>query len=72
MSRFLRPTTRDLSANQLTPVAMLVALLTRHMPEGVEEDHLADLVDEAIAACGSVKKAIRAIEAGRLKIEKII
>jgi hypothetical protein len=52
-------------------MATLIALLAKHMPDGVEEDHLSDLCAEAIAACGSAKKAIRAIEAGRLKIEKM-
>ena len=69
-SRILRPTRKDISGHQLTRMATLVALLTKHMPDGVDEDHLSDLVHEAIAVCGSVKRAIRAIETGRLKIEK--
>jgi hypothetical protein len=71
VKRILRPTQNDISADQLSPMAVLIALLTKHMPDGVDEDHLSDLCAEAIAVCGSVKKAIRAIETGRMKIEKM-
>jgi hypothetical protein len=53
-------------------MAMLVALLVKQMPVGVDEGHLTDLVDEAITTCGSVKKAIRAIETGRLRIDRVL
>jgi hypothetical protein len=71
MSKILRPTKKDISGHQLPPMAMLVALLSKHMPDGVDEEHLSDLVHEAITVCGSVKKAIRAIESGRLRADRI-
>jgi hypothetical protein len=68
----LRATNKEGDASMLSPGAMLSLLLIKHMGgKWVEEDHLADLVEEAIAHCGSVENAIAALEAGRLNLEQV-
>jgi hypothetical protein len=46
MSNILRPTKKDISGHQLAPMDMLLLLMIKHMPDGVDEDHLTDLVHQ--------------------------
>jgi hypothetical protein len=72
MKRIVRPTTKEGHAGQLSPGAMLLLLLMKHTGRnGIEEDHLSDLCQQAIALCGSIERAIQEFEAGRLRLEKL-
>jgi hypothetical protein len=70
--RMIGATKKDACASQLTPMAMLIVLLAKHMKgDCVEEDHLMELTENAIALCGSVENAITALETGQLKLDRV-
>jgi hypothetical protein len=69
--RFLRATKQEADASKLTPMAMLVVLLTKQIDGEIEEANLADLVAELIEHYGSVENAIAALENRRFIVEKI-
>ena len=71
--RLLAATNKDIPAAQLSPMAMLVVLMVKHMGRGgrITEEHLEDLIGQAIAHYGSVEGAIAALETGRMKLERV-
>jgi hypothetical protein len=70
--RLIRSTGKEGRIDNLSPMAMLIVLMVKHMGgQYVEEDHLTDLVEQAIARTGSIENAITALESGRLILERI-
>jgi hypothetical protein len=69
MSRIIRA--KKEGRGQLSPAATLMLMLAKQAPDGIEEEHLLDLFDQAVATCGSIQGAIQALESGALVMEKI-